>query len=185
MQKIICWVRSASGGQNSKKSSWILTGAEEKVSSSGISSEPSSEKILCLNLETPNLRFAFPEAIRIESNKVQTNSPNALTNGKINNKSNKLQYLKAANLGNCVAKDCFTLFTVLPANSSASSTANLSPNKALYTSMATLLRLAFSGLYLVSIVCIVHLYADMICSIVINIHNDHYNTEIRIVSPCS
>ena len=72
---IICWVRSALGGQNSRKSSWILTGAREKVSSSGISAEPSSEKILCLNLETPNLRCAFPEAIRIESNYVSNKLP--------------------------------------------------------------------------------------------------------------
>ena len=51
--KIICRICSASGGQNSKTSSWTLATAVPKISSSWISWEPSSENNLCLNLEAP------------------------------------------------------------------------------------------------------------------------------------
>jgi len=53
--EIIFCVSSSSGGQNSKTTSWILSGAGSKISSSWISREPSSTKNLCLNLEMPTL----------------------------------------------------------------------------------------------------------------------------------
>ena len=52
---IICMSSATSGGQNSKTTSWSLTGAEAKTSSSEISAASPSRKSLCLNLVAPIL----------------------------------------------------------------------------------------------------------------------------------